>query len=292
MRDLQRGAAHLIHRGIGHVEFFDLEPDCVVDLGALLSVLRREGRERFSLHAPIARPDGFPDPPVACYFLSEEAELRARSFDLLDATLRIAARWGAEYVVTHLTFGPTDTHDRAIAERLARSACEHIAEMSDAHRLPIDIEFAAYSDAFHRPAQFLSAIEGLDMLGVCIDVGHAALGARARDRDLLFDIRSLAQRARSLHLWNTRGDSHEHVPLNACQSPEDGWIDLEAVFDELGDALKRLTTIFEYPVEELTPDIQAGYDWAEQLVERATAIAPPDRARAPGDTTLSTTRPL
>ena len=47
-------------------------------------------------------------------------------------------------------------------------------------------------------------------------------------------------------------------------------IDLAAAFRLLTPMLRDLSVVFEYPVEKMTPEIRAGYDWASELLERAS----------------------
>lgn len=271
-------AEGLIHRGIGHVEFFDLTPETLTTLDQLITAMAREGRRQFSFHAPISRSPDYPKSGVTCYFLCEEAEKRAYSLALLDETLAAAAHWGATHVVTHLTYGPSDTHDHGHAVELAAAAAAEMAAMSRRHGVPIDIEFAAYTDAFHEPGDFLATIAPHPKLGICVDVGHAALGAMIRARDVIADVAHLAPKARSLHLWNTLGlehtKNHHHTPLHPDQAPEDGWLDIPLLLATVLKAAPYAQVVFEYPVEDVDPEIEAGYAWIESLVT-ALRIARP-----------------
>lgn len=263
--------ARLIHRGLGRVEFFDLTAEDLSRLDALKAELAAEGRGKVSFHAPIHRPDWYPEVGVCCYFLCEDEAKRERSFRLLAHTLEQARGHGADYVVTHLTFGPSDSRDPATAARLAEDACARFAGLSRDWDMPIDVEFAAYTDAFNDPATFARTVTAHPELGLCIDVGHTFLGSLLRKRDFLDDIRALAPHARSLHLWNTTGPEHtklhHHTPLHPDQRSEDGWIDLEEVLGIVMAAnIVPPKVIFEYPVEAVTPEIQAGYDWATNIL--------------------------
>jgi len=263
-------AEGLIHRGIDHVEFFDLTPETLAKLDRLIAAMAREGRRQFSFHAPISRSAAHPKSGVTCYFLCEEADNRAYSFALLEDTLAAAAHWGATHVVTHLTFGPTDTRDHGRAVDLAAEAARKMAAMSRRHGVPIDIEFAAYTDAFHDTRDFLDAIAPHTELGICVDVGHAALGAMIRSRDVTADVVRLAPKARSLHLWNTLGLEHtknnHHTPLHPNQDAEDGWLDIPLLLATVLKAAPYAQVIFEYPVDDVDPEIEAGYAWIEDLV--------------------------
>jgi hypothetical protein len=263
-------AAGLLHRGLGRVEFFDYARGDLEALSGALEGLAGEGRSAFSFHAPIVRPGYFPFPGEACFFLNEDPAKRALSFGLLGDTLTEAGRWGAEYVVTHLTYGPSDTLERPLALRLAGEACARLASLSREAEVPVDIEFAAYSPAFDRPEDFLAVVAEHPELGLCLDVGHAFVGAERRQADFLAEVATLAPWARSLHLWNSRGLDHTrrhgHVPLHPSQRPAEGWIDMERVLDRVLEGNPMVRVVFEYPVLAMTPEIEAGYDWIAELV--------------------------
>jgi sugar phosphate isomerase/epimerase len=257
--------ARLIHRGLGRAEFFDLAPEQFAGLDRIMAGLRAEGRTRFSFHAPVLRPDYFPFDAIQCFFLSEDEARREDSFRLLADTLAAARTWDAEYAVCHLTYGRTDTRDPTTAARLARAACARFAALSRAAGVPLDIEFAGYTDSFHAPASFMDAISPHPELGLCVDIGHTFLSAQRRGRDYRNDIAALAPRARSMHLWNTTGPEcharHHHVALHPSQRPEDGWIDVPVAVRLVLDRNPATRIVFEYPVEAVTPEVQAGYDW-------------------------------
>ena len=278
--------ARLIHRGLGRAEFFDLAPEQFAALDKIAAALRGEGRTRFSFHAPVVRPDFFPFDGIQCFFLCEDDARREDSFRLLAHTLDAARAFGAEYAVCHLTYGRTDTRDPKTAARLAAAAGARFAALSRATGVPLDVEFAGYTDSFHDPASFLDAVGPHAELGVCVDIGHTFLSAKQRGRDYLADIATLAPRARSMHLWNTTGPEcharHHHVPLHPSQRPADGWIDVPAAVGAVLDRNPAVRLVFEYPVEAVTPEIQAGYDWIADLVaatadqkRKTTRIPPP-----------------
>jgi len=258
-------AERLLHRGLDHVEFYDLPAAEVDDMTDLIGAFAAERRDSFSLHAPVGRGDDFPWAGVTCFYLCEDADRRALSFRTLRRAVDAAARWGATHVVTHLTFGVYDSKDAGTAERLAHEACARMADMSRDAGVPIDVEFGAYTDTFHEPRQFLNAIADHAELGICVDVGHAGLGAMIRERRFLDDVRVLAARARSLHLWNTLGvahwKEHHHTPLHPSQRPAGGWLDIEGAVRAVLERAPGCCIVFEYPVEHVTAEIQEGYDW-------------------------------
>ena len=265
-------AAGLVHRGLGRVEFFDLAPEALARIEETLDELAAEGRHRFSFHAPVVRPASFPYSGVTCFFLNEDPDLRALSFDLLERTLAEAAALGAEYVVSHLTHGPTDCRDEGRAAGLAADACRRMARLARSHGVPIHIEFAAYSTAFNSAARFVELVTPHPELGICIDVGHTALGAEASGRDPMADIAALAPLCLSMHLWNTKGSAHTaahgHTPLHPSQRPEDGWFDVAEAVLMVTEFNPAVDIVFEYPVDRVTREIQAGYDWIADLVGR------------------------
>ncbi len=266
-------AAGLVHRGLGRVEFFDLTASALAGLEETLDDLAEEGRHRFSFHSPIVRPPSFPYSGVTCFFLNEDPDLRGRSFELLEGTLAAAAAFGADYVVSHLTYGPTDCRDEARAAALAEEACRQMARLSRAYGVPVHIEFAAYSAAFNSASRFVELVAPHPELGICIDVGHAALGAAARGRDPMADIATLAPLCLSMHLWNTKGAAHTaahgHTPLHPSQRPEDGWFDVAGAVRLVTEFNRSVEIVFEYPVRRVTAEIRAGYEWIAGLVGRS-----------------------
>ncbi len=262
--------ASLVHRGLDGVELFDFSRHAAANLQRDLAELAAEGYTRLSLHAPMPRPAYFTHSGVSCFFLHEDEALRALSFRVVEDTLRLARGWGAAYVVTHLTYGRTDTANARLARRLAAAACASLAELSRRYEMPIDIEFAAYSKAFHAAEEFAMTLAPYPELGICLDIGHAWVGAQQWRRDYRRDIRSLAPRTRSMHLWNTRGPEdqrlHGHQPLHPSQTPGAGWIDVEETLGIVLACNPAPAIVFEYPVAEITADIRAGYDWVAGML--------------------------
>lgn len=272
---VQRAQAEsLVHRGLGCVELFDLAPERFAELETLRASLAAEGRERLSFHVPVVRPDWFPWSGITCFFLCDDAERRGLSFRLLDHTLELAARHGAGRAVCHLTYGGADSRDPAKAEALAIDAVARMAQASRRFKVALDLEFAAYSDGFHDPRRFVDLLDPHPDLGVCIDIGHTYLGAQKRGRDYFADLAALAPRTRSLHLWNTKDDAHNrahgHVPLHPSQSPEEGWIDVPKSLALVLKKNPKAEIIYEYPIETLSRDILAGYEWIAGLVAPIT----------------------
>jgi len=258
--------ASLLHRGLGHVEFFDYPRKAMDTLKRKYAELKKNGYKGLSFHAPMPRPAFFPFAGVSCFFLNENPDNRTLSFRLVEETLQHARSWQADYIVTHLTFGKTDTANPDTALDLADKACIKLAALSEQYAMPIHLEFAAYTPSFNSPEQFAGIISQYSELGICLDVGHTMLGARLHGRDYLGDIRILAPQTMSLHLWNTRGEDQTHIPLHPSQLPSEGWIDIEQTLKIVLACNPRITTIFEYPVNQLTPEVQAGYDWVEEMV--------------------------
>jgi endonuclease IV len=262
--------ASYLHRGLGHVEFFDYPLNDMAELKKSYEEMAVNGHKGLSFHAPMPRPVFFPFSGVTCFFLNEEPERRDLSFQVIEDTLQYARDWGADYVVTHLTYGRTDTSDPNKAKQLAREACERLAALSNDYRVPINIEFAAYTQAFNEPEQFIELVSQHTELGICIDTGHTMFGAQIHKRDYFDDIAILAPHTRSMHLWNTRCEVHDHIPLHPSQSPQEGWIDIEQTLEIVLAQNTNCTIIFEYPVVEVTSNIQEGYDWIENIVKTIT----------------------
>jgi len=261
-------AACYLHRGIDCIELFDYPLDAMEILKQEISMLRNNGYDRLSFHTPMPRPASFTETGVACYYLHEDPGMRQLSFDLLKHTFQHAWLWQADFIVTHLTYGKTDTKDSFIAVQLAQQACERIAAMSRDYGIPVNVEFAAYTSSFNQARQFIDVVSQQPELGICIDTGHAMLGARLNNRDYFDDVITLAPYTRSMHLWNTLGDTSEHIPLHPSQTPDLGWIDLEGTLEIVLARNPDVDIVFEYPVMEVDHDIQSGYDWIRDTVKK------------------------
>ncbi len=264
--------ASVLHRGLGCVEAFDYATEGLGQLKDIINNICKDGTRSFSFHAPVPRPEYFPFPGVTSFLLNEDPARRELSLRLFEDTLKQAKEWGAEYVVCHLTYRPTDTQDEGVAVKLAEQACIRLAEMSRTYGVPFHLEFAPYSAAFHWPSQFIKVIKEHPELGICIDVGHTFLGAKLRDRNYLADIETLASYAKSMHLWNAlyyeHYREHGHIPLHPSQKPREGWIDIEKALEVVLGANQEVKIVFEYPVREMTKEVQEGFNWVKGVVDR------------------------
>lgn len=256
--------ADALHPGLGRFEAFDLAPARLPTVGvhAACSALP------WSAHAPLARArrEG---PAVAVFFLAESPR-REESFADLEATLRTAARLGAEYVVTHLNWVEDAAHERR-AEALAFDAAARIAALAEAHRIPVHLECGGYQGGFHRAAQFARLAAAFPALGLCLDVGHLWLIAQVRGRSAYRDLETLAPWARSLHLWAARDlttyRAHGHVPLAPDLAPADGWLDLRRALAPVLGARPDCAVIFEYTWAAAdAPRVLDGVRWAEDVI--------------------------
>lgn len=265
--------ANRIHEGLGRSELYDFAPD---RLPEAREAAARDGRP-FSVHSPLWRPAGFPFRAVAVFFLSPDAGRRELSFALVEETLAEARAWGAEYVVTHLNW-VEDVEEEAEAERLAEEAARRMACLSERHGLPVHLECGGYTGGFHRPEQFSALAGRFPGLGLCLDLGHLSLVAGLRGRSLFRDLELLAPRARSVHLWNTKGlehyREHHHVPVHPSQRPADGWIDIERALGIVLEGNPACPLIFEYvwpPSDEAW--VREGMAWVAAVRSRCAAAA-------------------
>ncbi|HHT9118435.1 MAG TPA: sugar phosphate isomerase/epimerase family protein [Candidatus Hypogeohydataceae bacterium YC38] len=259
--------AGLINLGLGRYEVFDHPADGLLPLKRFLA----EKNLPFGIHTPLCRPSYFPYTPVTSFLLSEDPEKRRLSLDLIEDTTRHARDWGAEYIVCHFTWRE-DTQDRQKALRLASQSAQRLSELSQAYSLPINIEYAGYSNAFYEPREFIEVLSPYPNLGICMDTGHAFICSRLRGRNYLRDIEVLAPYARSMHLWNTKSLEHwkvnKHVPLHPSQRPEEGWIDIKRTLEVVLGHNKEIKIIFEYSVDGMSDEIKEGFQWVRGIVDR------------------------
>ncbi|MFN8542757.1 MAG: TIM barrel protein [Candidatus Binatia bacterium] len=263
-----RPPAGLLHRGLGRVEAFDWPEDRLPELRHQLETTALP----FSLHAPLARPAGYPHGPEAVFYLNDDPAERRRAWAILEHALGHARAWGGEYVVTHLAWGADSTDERR-ALALADEAAARFAALAAASGVRVLVETGGYTGWFHTAAQYAALAATDPGLGLCIDIGHSRLVADTRGRDFFTDLAVLAPHAQAMHLWNTRGldhyRTHHHVPLHPSQTPAEGWIDVERALDVVLARNPDCALVFEYPYD--TRDaarVEEGFAWVAAIAAR------------------------
>ena len=262
--------ADLLHTGIGRYEIFDFSGD---RLGQLKTFLKTK-KQPYSFHVPFFRPSYFPHSGVSTFFLNESPRKRELSFRLINSTLHYAKRWEADFIVTHLVW-KDDSNNRKKVMTLVSKTRSIFCKLSDKYDVPINIEFGGYSGYFHKPIQFVDFVSDHPLLGICIDIGHTFLIAKARNRNFLNDIETMAPYTKSIHVWNTKDSDHckkhNHVPVHPSQKISNGWIDIKKTLEIILSCNKDCDIVFEYNrtyYDKIPDKVKEGMEWVKDIVKR------------------------
>lgn len=240
-----------------------------------VALLRKEVHGRSlasSIHAPLVKPEWYPDPPTWSFLCDVDPDSRNRTFRMIEETLAHAKELGAEYVIVHFPTPSTDGDGERPEklESIAWRSCERLAEMAGKRKVPIHIE--ALVNSPYLTTGFLPEALGQYPLGYCFDTGHMNLAAHRNGFDLYEFVREMAPFVTSMHLWNTRGAddyaAYRHIAVHPSQDPKAGWTDIPRLLEILAPSYP---IIFENPAAypELLGDYdyQDGVRWVRDILE-------------------------
>jgi sugar phosphate isomerase/epimerase len=248
-------------------ETFDFAPD---DLGALYERLLTF--PAFSIHAPLPTPCDYPGRAATSFLLDPDAQKRQATLQMLSRTIQVAAEWGALYVVVHFGGLHSDGMSRPEVLELADHTAAQLNAWAEERGVPLHLEYAAYNPSFATPEDLADLVARYSHLCVCLDIGHARIGAEMLGIDERDAVQLLAPHTRSMHMWTTRGREdvrrYRHVPVHPALTPADGWIDIPRVLDAVLTAQPDCAIVFEpdsiYPVDAAWQD--EGVAWVRELV--------------------------
>ena len=198
---------------------------------------------------------------------------RARSLRVVEHTLGTASRYRPVYVLTHFPsvhFEPVEGWDEAATRAAAGATAETLQRWSREAGLPILLENVG-PNPYWQAEYWSEVFDQYPSLQFCLDIGHLALEAHARQYDALRFVEQVARHTTQLHVYNATPEAYQafhHVPIHPEQTPADGWMDLPGI----ADALRRggagdLRIVFEhtpqYPVDEAY--VLEGMDWVREL---------------------------
>lgn len=252
-------------------EFYNFPPQ---EMPALRAELLSLGIAR-SIHAPLLKPDWYPDPPTWSFLCDVDGDSRDRTFRMIIETLGQAGDIGAEHVVVHFPIPSTDGEGESDSrlEDIAWRSCDRLAELTVKWKIPIHIEGLGNSP--YLDDGFLITALRRYPLGYCFDTGHMHLASRLRGFDLYEFAASMAPFVTSIHLWNTRGaDDYlkfRHIPVHPSQDPEEGWADIRRLMEILKPSCP---VIFEspllYPEELGGHDYHDGVAWIKEILQTSS----------------------
>lgn len=213
--DQRLGRDHLVEiaaHGFEAVEIFANGPH--VDLAdertiaELVESVRDTGVRPHSVHAPIAATlvSGTWGMPLS--IASSDERARKHAVAQVEASVRLAGRLGASFVVVHVGVpdsqqpGPDD--NRPEAARRSLEALEAVATP-----LGVRLALEVIPNRLSSAEQLVRLIEDeleLPDLGVCFDFGHAQLAG-----DLLDSIETLSGHVVTTHVHDNRGRTDDHL---------------------------------------------------------------------------------
>jgi hypothetical protein len=265
----ERNYTRGISRALNGCQVFDYS---VTDLRKLRGHLHSVSS--FSIHAPLPTPSDYPASALRSFLLDPDPSKRQATLDMLRRTVNVAALWGAQYVVIHFGGLHSDGLSQTEVWALARDAASQLDALSQELGVPLHIEYAAYNPSFAGPQELAELVSEYDGLDVCLDVGHARVGALMLGLDEWEIYEILAPHTQSMHLWTlrTRQDAqrYRHTPVHPTLTPVGGWVDIPRVLDlVLGrnpacDLVFEINSIFE-PDQSWQAE---GEAWARGLVAR------------------------
>jgi sugar phosphate isomerase/epimerase len=224
----------------------------VFDYGVMHLRELRDGLDSmpsFSIHAPLPTPADYPGSASTAFLLDPDPSKRQATLDMLRQTVRLAAEWGAQYVVVHFGGLHSDGLSEAEVWASAHDAAAQLDALSQQHAMPLHIEYAAYNPSFAHPHELAELVSDYAGLGICLDVGHARVGAQMLGLDEWEVLKTLARHTQSMHLWTlrTREDvrRYHHTPVHPTLTPAGGWIDIPRVLDLVLGSNPACDLVFE-----------------------------------------------
>ena len=253
-------------------EFFHFPEEELPGLQAAI----RENEYLVSIHAPLLRPEWYPDPPTWAFLCDEDMDKRQLNLKMIEATLEMAPDYGAEYVVVHFPApmskpAPWLSYERQ--QDIALESADRLAELSVRYKIPLHIEGFGPSPFLN--VEFLGQVmREFDVLRYCFDVAHLHLAAQRDGFDYSDFAEGIAPHLGSVHLWNVRTmddyRAYRHIPVHPSQKPEEGWVDIPHILGILKRGRPSIPVILEsardYPEALGGLDSREGVQWVKELL--------------------------
>lgn len=186
------------------------DPARLSDARFIRETAKRTAGRRAALHAPY-----YEIAPCAV-----DPLMRAVSMHRLRQAARVCAELGVRRMVAHSGCAPQVYYPEWFVPRSIDFWRELLRQ------IPQEVELALENVLDTSPDALAAICDGVSdaRLGVCLDVGHAAVYSAQSPRAWL---NALGERVRHVHLHDNSGARDEHAPLDA------GTIDWRAFLDEL-----------------------------------------------------------
>ncbi len=196
----------LADQGVRLLELSADQPATHIDLRdhnavkALASLLQELGTKVHSVHAAFANPD-----PEEWDFSNPNHSARWRAIGNHSAVIRGAALLGAKHITIHPGH-TTRGHDRL---HHVRDSFATLAETANREGIKIAVENLPPSFVACSVAELTEVLTGLpaDLVGFCLDTGHAMLGPNAPVQY----VRALGSRLIAIHWHDNAGLEDDHI---------------------------------------------------------------------------------
>jgi sugar phosphate isomerase/epimerase len=260
----------ILGNGLRRGEFYNFPPQ---DIPALKEKIRQY-KLITSVHAPLVKPEWYPNPPTWSFLCYQDEEKRQLSLRMIQETMELAQDLGAEYVVVH--FPAPSEEENSDPDRLfeiAWDTARRLSGLAQRYQLPIHMEGFSRS-LFLTPEFLIQVITQLPGLLYCFDTGHMHIAAQQDGFDLYQFAEEIAPYVGSVHLWNNRGlkdyQVFRHIPVHPSQDPEEGWADIERILREITSRNSSCPIIFEsgyiYPPMLGRWDYRDGVRWVKGIL--------------------------
>ncbi len=259
-----------LRKGFRRFELFNFPPD---ELPALKRILLSEDLA-FGVHAPLVRPDWYPDPPTVSFLCNVNSEDRKLTMRMIEEAASQAQDIGAEYLLVHFPSPCEDASGESERklEYIAWKSCDWLAELSAKRGIPIVAEGVGASQ--HLRADLLAKMfSEYPVLRFCYDVGHMKLASLVRNLDPYEFAQAVKPFTIEVHLWNIRGREdyrrYHHIPVHPSQKPEEGWMDVRRIieiFGEREDVFFILESPSSFPEEFGNLSFEESVGWVRELL--------------------------
>ncbi|MBM3132603.1 MAG: sugar phosphate isomerase/epimerase [Chloroflexi bacterium] len=266
------GVAHIEERilsnRLSRGEFYNFPRE---DVDRLKREIQNKNLAR-SIHAPLVKPDWYPDPPTWSFLCDVDESSRNRTFKMIVETLAHAEDIGADHIIVHFPIPSTDASGESESklEAIAWKSCDRLAELSVQRRTSIHIEGLGNSPYLNN-GFLIRALEQYP-LRYCFDIGHMNLAAQLNEFDLYEFAEGIAPFVGSIHIWNNRGPqdylAFRHIAAHPSQDPEEGWADIKRLLAILSpDYPVILESPPRYPEALGKYDYRDGVKWVREILE-------------------------
>ena len=197
---------------------------------------------KFSIHHPILLFDWYKYDYLSAFYLDSDADIREKSFKLLEENIKKYSNVNAEYFVIHFP-GVVLSGEKPID--FNKTLCESINRVNKIaleYDVIILFEYFGSNKWFYEIDDWIKNIKGHSNIGILTDTGHLYFSSIMHNFDFAYALRKLGKESSAFHLWTTKGEGvysdsefykkYHHISVNTDQTLSDGWaFDTKEVLD-------------------------------------------------------------